>query len=300
MKNLIVITVYIILSIIKSFAQQPDYKVVFLDEYYTHYINQAKNNSEDLKQLHRDQIQIPIFQKYFMQSEYASFIYQDLSNQSLNLQYLKKSIHGITSNKKKIEKMIIKSLQKCNTFLKTDEMNIYVIPPSSSLQEMIQKMGGIMGFTAGGKQILISIDTNIEGWEQLLQYAIAHEYNHAYWTKETFTTLTRWTLLDYLIFEGKADYFAKFLYPNAKTPWTEALTTSKKQGLWQNLLPHLQNQDFGFHTEVMFGSQKYPTWGGYSLGYDIVQSFLASNKSIPPKTWIRLTSEEVLEESSYN
>lgn len=179
-------------------------------------------------------------------------------------------------------------------------MTIYIIPPSSELKTMTTTMNGVFGFTAGSKQVLISLDSTIKGWEKMLSYAIAHEYNHAYWTKENFAKLTQWTVLDYLVFEGKGDYFAKLLYPKIKTPWTEALSSEKKTALWNRLQPELNNQDFSFQAEVMFGSQKFPLWGGYSLGYDIVQSSLSKDLSILPEIWVNLNPNTITETSSYN
>ncbi len=299
MKNLILFIVFIILSITKTIAQKPNYNVVFLEEYYNEYISLSSQTEQDLKTLYLDKVRTPIFQKFFMQSEYASFIYEDLARPSLNIEHLSNTIEGITTNRKEIEKQILTALKNCNTLLQIDELTIYVQPVSSELKMMAETMGGVFGFTAGSKQVLISLDTSVNGWQEMLSYAIAHEYNHAYWTQENFAKLKQWTLLDYLVFEGRGDYFAKLLYPKIKTPWTMALSDQNKNDLWTMLSSQLQNQDFSFHAEVMFGSQKFPAWGGYSLGYEIVQSSLSKDKSIDPKVWANFSSQKILSGSKY-
>ncbi len=69
--------------------------------------------------------------------------------------------------------------------------------------------------------------------------------------------------------------------------------------MWTTVQPDLENQDFEFQSEVMFGSDKFPVWGGYAVGYDIVQSFLSKEKSITPEVWINMAAEEFLEKSDY-
>ncbi len=300
MKTLILIITTFILGLLKTYSQEPSYDVVFAISYYTQYISEIKKDTtNNYKKLFLDIVRTPIFQRFFMQSEYASFVYEDLARPSLDIPHLKKTLVGINSNKKEIEKIIKKALNKCNQHLKSDKVTIYVIPPSSELKTMMGTMQGILGFTAGSKQIIISIDTSIEGWKKMLPYAIAHEYNHMYWTKENFAKLTQWTLLDYLVFEGRGDYFAKLLYPKVNTPWTASLTPEEKQKLWIDIQPHLDNQDFSFQAEVMFGSQRFPAWGGYALGYDIVQSSLSKDKSTFPNAWVNYNSQKLLNSSDY-
>ncbi|WP_299258555.1 DUF2268 domain-containing putative Zn-dependent protease [uncultured Aquimarina sp.] len=299
MKNYSISTCIAVLMFSSVIAQEKTHKVLFMEEYYTEYITVAKKNNENLKDVYLEKVRFPIFNKFFMKSEYAPFVYEDLAKPSLDIPYLKKTLKGITNHQKKIEKIILEALQQSNTLLKNEGITVYVLPPSSELRTMTETMHGVFGFTAGSKQVLINIDTAINGWKEALSYSVAHEFNHTYWTKQNLASVTKWTLLDYLVFEGRGDYFAKLLYPKAETKWTEALGKEKKQELWATIQPHLENQDFSFQAEVMFGSDKFPTWGGYSLGYDIVQSGLSKDTSIKPEIWINLSAEKILESSTY-
>ncbi|MHA7055761.1 DUF2268 domain-containing putative Zn-dependent protease [Aquimarina sp. M1] len=295
-----IIYAYIALTSLSSVnAQEKNHQVVFMEEYYTEYITAAKENSGNLKKLYLEKVRLPIFNTFFKSSEYASFVYDDLARPSLDITFLEKSLKGINSHKKQIEKIILEALEKSNQLLKNEGIKVYILPPSSERKMMAKDMNGIFGFTAGSKQILININTYIKDWKEALSYAIAHEFNHTCWTKENLAKITKWTLLDYLVFEGRGDYFAKLLYPKAKTKWTETLNQKKKKELWISLQPHLENQDFGFQAEVMFGSNKFPVWGGYSLGYDIVKSGLSKNKSVKPEIWINFSAEKMLEFSKY-
>ncbi len=300
MKNLVSLVILIVFGILKIIAQEPNYNVVFPETYYKAYLSEVKKNEpKNYEDLYLEKVRMPMFQDLFMQSEYASFVFEDLARPSLDIPYLETSLNGIALHKKEIEKIILDALNKCNALIKKDNVTIYIIPPSSELKSMIRTMSGVLGFTAGSKQVIISLDTNIKGWKAMLPYAIAHEYNHVYWTKENFANLTKWTLLDYLVFEGKGDCFAKLLYPKVKTPWTEALLEEKKTTLWERIQPQLENQDFSFQAEIMFGSERFPLWGGYTIGYDIVSQYLSKNESIAPGNWINFTSEKILKSSMY-
>lgn len=101
MKSLILSALLLILSVIKTMAQEPDYKVVFLESYYTEYLNATKKDtSGNYKNLYLEKVRLPIFHKFFIQSEYASFVYEDLARPSLDIPYLKKTVKGITDRKK--------------------------------------------------------------------------------------------------------------------------------------------------------------------------------------------------------
>ena len=215
-----------------------------------------------------------------------------------NTPELKKTIERINSNKKRIESKIRSALEKSNTYLKNDSLTIYILPANPDNKAIMQGMSGIMALTAGSKQILLTIEPEILGWEEMLTYAVAHEYNHAYWTNINFGKSTKWTLLDYLFFEGRGDSFAHLLYPKVKAPWTSALNEKDKAVLWNRIRLKLKNEDIRFQMVVMFGSGDYPFSGGYTIGYNIVQQAL-KRRTLTVANWTNLSSEKLLEMSGY-
>tara|TARA_B100000809_G_scaffold143752_1_gene141300 strand:- start:3986 stop:4321 length:336 start_codon:yes stop_codon:yes gene_type:complete len=110
----------------------------------------------------------------------------------------------------------------------------------------MRKMISIMGLTAGSKQIILTVELDILGWENMLEYTVAHEFNHAYWTKLNYEKSTNWTLLDYLVFEGKGDYFAHSLYPSVIAPWTVALNENQISDLWNKIKPNFKVKILAF------------------------------------------------------
>lgn len=293
MKTFIIIITSLLVSLTKMIAQKTNYQVVFPEEPYTNYVQASKKRQQNLTSLYLEKVRLPLYLTYFSKSEYAPFTYEYLGQPILEIAYLEKTLMEIKKNKELIKKTVINALQKSNKLLQNEEITVYILPPSSQEKKLLEMMKGISGFTSGSQHVIIAIDPNIKGWNQMLSYAVAHEFNHTYWTKKNLANVKKWTLLDYLIFEGRGDCFAKLLYPDVKTPWTNALTEKERKQLWLDLQPKLKNENFSFHEEVLFGSDKFPLWGGYSLGYDIVQKYVSKNKTTTAKKWVNLSAEEI-------
>ena len=291
-------TIVILISIGNVIGQHQHNKIFFLNDYYSTYAKTVKKDIANRDHLYKEKVQTAILNSYFLKSEYAYIVNDFLSAPIQNTTELKQAIKRIKANRKKIEKRITSALKRSYTYLKNEGLTIYVLPANPDNKAVIKSMSGIMGLTAGSKQVLLTIEPEVAGWEEMLEYAVAHEYNHMYWTKLNFGKSTKWTLLDYLVFEGKGDSFAHLLYPKVKAPWTNALNKKEQNDLWNSIQPKLQSEDVPFQMEVMFGSRNYPYSGGYTIGYNIVQKALKSTK-LTPEDWINLNSEKLLEMSRF-
>jgi uncharacterized protein YjaZ len=293
------LTVLLSVKLTMTFGQTNTDKIIFLTDVYTTFIDKVKTDNRSLDSIYKENIQSTIYDKHFQKSEYNFIVKDFFATPIKNTSELAKSIDRITLNQETIKTKIIGALKKSRQNIDNDSLTIYIIPVNPDSRSVIKAMTGIMGLTAGSKQIILTIEPDILGWENMLEYAVAHEFNHAYWTNVNFGKSAKWTLLDYLVFEGRGDYFAHLLYPNLIAPWTTALTENQKSDLWNKIKPNLQSEDISFQMEVMFGSKKYPIWGGYSLGYDIVQKALTNNKKLKSNIWTNLSSDKILELSKY-
>jgi uncharacterized protein YjaZ len=297
--KIILLTFTLLLSSASSYGQRTSDKIIFLTDYYETFVDELNSDNKKVDSIYNEKVLTPIFNKYFKNSEYSDIVKDFIASPIKNTFELKKSIDRIAINKSTIEKKIIGAINKSRLSIVNESLTIYVIPVNPNFKQVIEGMSGIMGLTAGSKQIILTIEPNILGWENMLEYAVAHEFNHAYWTNLNFGKSTSWTLLDYLVFEGKGDYFAHSLYPNVITPWTMALTENQISDLWNKIKPNLQSEDIGLQMEIMFGSKNYPVWGGYSVGYDIVRTALESNKNLKADYWINLDAVNILRKSKY-
>jgi uncharacterized protein YjaZ len=293
------LTVLLSIKLTTTFGQTNADKIIFLTDFYTSFIDKVKMSNKSVDSIYKENIQTAICDKYFQKSEYAFIVKDFFATPIKNTSELTKSIDRITLNQETIKTKIIGALKKSRQNIGNDSLTIYIIPVNPDSRSVIKAMTGIMGLTAGSKQIILTIEPDILGWENMLEYAVAHEFNHAYWTNVNFGKSAKWTLLDYLVFEGRGDYFAHLLYPNVVAPWTIALTENQKTDLWNKIKPNLQSEDISYQIEVMFGSRNYPVWGGYTIGYDIVLRALTNNKKLKPNNWTNLSSDKILELSKY-
>lgn len=293
------LTIMLLANLATSFGQTTSDNIIFLTDFYTTFIDKLKEDDKSGDSIYKENIQNSICDKYFQKSEYAFIVKAFFATPIKNTSELKKSIDRITLNREVIKTKIIGALKKSRQNIDNDGLTIYIIPVNPESRQVIEGMSGIMGLTAGSKQIILTIEPDILGWENMLEYAVAHEFNHTYWTMMNFGKSAKWTLLDYLVFEGKGDYFAHLLYPNVVASWTMALTKNQKSNLWNKIKPNLQSEDINYQMEVMFGLRNYPVWGGYSLGYDIVLTALTNNKKLKTVNWTNFGADKILELSKY-
>ena len=302
MRNSIKVTLLTIMlsaSLATTSGQTTSDKIIFLTDFYTTFIDKVKTDDKSGDSIYKENIQNPICNKYFQKSEYAIIVKDFFATPIKNTSEIEKSIDRIALSREVIKTKIIGALKKSRQYIDNDSLTIYIIPVNPESRQVIEGMTGIMGLTAGSKQIILTIEPDILGWENMLEYAVAHEFNHAYWTSVNFGKSAKWTLLDYLVFEGRGDYFAHLLYPNVVAPWIMSLTENQRSDLWNKIKPNLQSEDISYQMEVMFGSRNYPVWGGYSVGYDIVLTALTNNKKLKAVNWTNLGSGKILELSKY-
>jgi hypothetical protein len=141
-------------------------------------------------------------------------------------------------------------------------------------------MDGIMAVTAGKGRILLKIHPDGD-WAASLAYTLGHEMHHSYWTQTQFDPAKPFTLADYLVFEGRADYFARQLFDH-RAPWTKALDDAGHAAVWTNFSTKLDAVDQGTLTAAMFGSRQagIPMWSGYSVGYKLVSERMARSPKL--------------------
>jgi len=274
-------------------------KIVFLEDYYKAYYKAIKANYPNRDEIYEEQVHEPIFNNYFTKSEYSQSVGRRLATSIKDTTLLGKYISTITDNRLEMEKIITSALADCRKYLKNDSITIYVLPSNQDVYMVTDGMGGVSGLTAGSKQIILTINPAIDKWKEMLSYNIAHEFNHTYWTKMDINK-TPWNMLTYLVFEGRADSYAHLIYPNTVCPWTKALSEDAESVLWKRIKSQLDNTSIAFQYSVMFGVRnEFPYWGGYTLGYHIVQSALKNHPELTPEEWTNLSPEKMLAMSDY-
>src|SRR5688572_21234063 len=142
------------------------------------------------------------------------------------------------------------------------------------------RMGGLMAVTAGSGRIAIKVHPDAE-WAKLLPYLMAHELHHSYWIQQHFDAAKPFTLADYLVLEGRADYFASQLQTQ-HAPWVHALDDAGHAAAWKNFSTRLDAPAQPTLIGSMFGNPNagVPVWAGYSVGYRLVSERMAKNPKL--------------------
>jgi uncharacterized protein YjaZ len=128
-----------------------------------------------------------------------------------------------------------------------------------------------------------------------IKVGVAHEYHHSVWA-EKYLSNHSGSVLDNLIFEGKAVMFEKTVYPILDyTP----VDLAYNKDLWSKIEPDLNNQDLNRSLEILFGGKDLPWLYGYSEGYKMVKSYLDLNPNQTPEEWTALSTQEIIEKGKY-
>jgi uncharacterized protein YjaZ len=155
-------------------------------------------------------------------------------------------------------------------------------------------MRGVAGVTAGRGRIILRIHPDAN-WRAALPNALAHEMHHSYWAQHHFDPKQPFTLADYMVLEGRADYFAGALFTHP-APWTAALDAPTYDMAWRALSKQMNATDWGTLQAAMFGSPQagIPAWAGYSIGYRLVSERMARAPTLDLKAMTAAPTSEFI------
>ncbi|MFO7943823.1 MAG: DUF2268 domain-containing putative Zn-dependent protease [Anaerolineales bacterium] len=214
-----------------------------------------------------------------------------------NLDALEEIIHQL--QKSDIEKVVKAALQKSAQKLEGPDTTVCIIAADPSNWFIQEKMHGVNGWTFGAGKIILQVNP-APGWKNWVPYIIAHEYHHSAWTDRYYQLDDQETLIENLVFEGRADSFAHIIYPHMEVPWVNALSAEEEQVQWEKIQNEGETTNTLVKTRFMVGGdQSTPTWTGYTIGYHIVQSYLDSHPQADIETWTTLPPQDLLEQSGY-
>lgn len=214
-----------------------------------------------------------------------------------DLDALEEIIHQL--QKSDIEKVVKAALQKSAQKLEGPDTTVCIIAADPTNWFIQDRMHGVNGWTFGAGKIILQVNP-APGWQKWVPYIIAHEYHHSAWTDRYYQLDDQETLIENLVFEGKADSFAHIIYPTMKVPWVSALSAEEEQVQWEKIQDKSETTSTLVKTRFMVGGdQNTPTWTGYTIGYHIVQSYLDAHPQADIETWTELSPQVLLEQSEY-
>jgi len=257
-----------------------------------------------------------IFDDYIKKgSDYKNSIFLKIKNEfnhnaefSSLLNAIKNEIKPDAELEKEIEIMknidfvtIVDSVyQKVTKELPGPGTKILFIPANPGYRKIYRQYGvGLHAFTVGTGRIIVSFDPTFGNWEQMLPYALAHEYHHSVWTSRNFQT-AELTPLEYIILEGKADSFADEIYPITDHPFINKLDKKNEKRIWNLIKPELNKRNTSINNKIYYGTKDIPLGSVYSIGYNLIKSFKTNNREITDTELIDMSPKEILYLSKYD
>lgn len=201
-----------------------------------------------------------------------------------------------------IDTVVRRSLVRASQLWPSKEITVclFPFPPEADAADSVRlRMNGVTGFSEAPGVLWLQI-IPISGWLDKAPYATVHEYHHAISYECGVIPAEGKTLLDTILAEGRADWFAATLYPASRAPWTIPLPPSDEDTVWSAMQPVLDSREktdierffFGFENDV-------PEWAGYRIGYQIVRHYIEGHPGQSVEEWSRLDSKTFLRESGY-
>jgi uncharacterized protein YjaZ len=163
---------------------------------------------------------------------------------------------------------------------------------------------GVGGFTdVISGHVTISIDPQFRdlpsAMRTWLPLTLAHELDHA--ERVLHGPGYGRTLLGTIVSEGLADAFAGQVFPDAPAiPWDRALSPSQERAVWAYARARLlHRQNSSRHSLWFYGTGPIPRWAGYTIGYDLVGSYLRSHPGATAASITDLPAPKILRESGF-
>lgn len=267
------------------------FQVVSLFDEVLNYTNRVLGDEDaDQEKVYHDSVMKPLMEVIDNSLEDSSFF-----SYETNIEKLNENTTEMIGDLDDINEVVKESLIHSAEQLPGHDITVILMPLNPDELFPIYHMEGISGVTSfNGEVVIMQLDPSFN--EDVFKYACAHEYHHTVALKNQ-RELSE-SVLDMSLIEGKADTFAEIIYPNVEVPWTKPFQDEELE----TVIKTVQESplDFDVYTNLQYGTEDYPTWSNYMLGYAIMESYLKNNQDISPTEWTKLSSEDIVKESEYD
>jgi len=219
---------------------------------------------------------------------------------SSQVEDLIKHAYDLDEKEERISHLIEEALIHSIEVLPGKDISVYVFPVNPEDQFIIYNIEGIRGASSFRKNnIILMVAPTFT--EERLKYTVAHEYHHTVNMENNGRKRSKSSLLDTMITEGKADAFAKMVYPEIKVPLTEALSENEASAVLEKLRKNVDSTDREIYSGFLYGGYRdIPRWSNYKIGYVITNSFIENNPDITIPEWTKMDAEEIVNNSEYS
>ncbi len=280
-------------SVIKKSINNQEFELITAYQLFDDYIKTSNNKST---RLFNKLIFNPIKNEFAENAEYP-LILSTIENPIIPNNELLKEIEIL--KKSNLIEIAEEALKIISLILPGPTTKILFIPANPEYRKYFKKYNiGVTAITVGSGKIIVSIDPTFENWKELLPYVLAHEYHHSVWTLRNFETIN-FSLIEYIILEGRADSFASSIYPDKKIPWTSIINKEQENRVWEIIKPDLDMRGHAICDKIMIGNKNIPYGSGYTIGYNILQSFKKNHPDLTDVDIIDFDPNRILKMSKY-
>lgn len=260
------------------------FQIIKAYQLFDDYISEAeKNPDKPLIDVYKETVIDPIYDACFKDAEYP-FMGKD---------YLEEAPDRFTEIKIYIEQLenesiieaIKDSLIKSSTILPYEIETTVCVFPTPGTPRMVN---------LGAGKIIIPYNQYIT--EELVKAGVAHEYHHSYWTAKYYQPNKYYSVLENLVFEGKAVMFERTVYPEIEFFHIE---NAYHQQYWDEVKDDLHKMDLHRSLEVLDGGGNLPPYYGYGEGYKMVKSFIEEHPHLSPVEWTSIEAKDIFEKGNY-
>lgn len=195
--------------------------------------------------------------------------------------------------------LVVKVLQDCDARLFGPDTTAYLMAqnPRNTVFQREGWQGS--GVCAGAGKLWLYV-APVGNWAAQVPFLVAHEYHHSVWTHRHNPDPT-FNLLEYIVFEGRANVFADLVSAGVRPAFLQELDEDMLRRAWREMQPHLHERDPAVQQAFIFGdeSRGIPSLGGYMVGYALVQSFLARHPGMSVDEWTALDAALLAGDSGY-
>ncbi|MEN8698160.1 DUF2268 domain-containing protein [Bacillus infantis] len=276
-----------VISSFKNDGGNQKVNIVHAQYLYEDYLEKLEQTPRQERQaLYEEKILKPIEKECFTDLDYPHMA-KEIQDYQVNKfpGTLKKVINSM--NKEHLDSLIKEALEKSSGILpSTKDINVCVFPTDNSFH-------GTMVATGAGR--IIFYYSNYNSSDRMIKSSISHEYHHSAWTEQHFESSHQNTVLDNLVFEGKAVMFEETVYPGMTSI---PLDTKAAPVFWNKVRDDLNKTDLNRSLEVLYGGGPLPSNYGYSEGYKIVKAYIEETGN-DVKEWTAASPDEILKKGRY-
>ncbi|MGE7909670.1 DUF2268 domain-containing putative Zn-dependent protease [Lysinibacillus xylanilyticus] len=261
------------------------FKIVNAYKLYQNYADKVESNPiQSQSEIYNEEVIKPIYSACFENGEYP-YMADEVLNVAPDI-LTENQILSEKIDREETENIIKEALLKSSDLIPSKiETTACVFPATNTNKQMI---------TVGAGKIIVLYNKYYN--EDVLRSSMAHEYHHSVWTEKYLRNAPQFTVLDNLIFEGKAFVFEKLVYPDIDIA---PIYSTFNKYYWSKIALDLEKVDLNRSLEILAGANGLPSRYGYSEGYKMVKSYLDLHPNVTPEEWTALSAKEIFEKGNY-